>query len=41
MLLSEILAGMGHSVCATATTESEAAAAAAQYEPDLLVAMRA
>jgi two-component system, response regulator PdtaR len=37
MLLSEILTGMGHSVCATATTESEAVAAAAQYEPDLLI----
>ena len=37
MLLSEILAGMGHSVCATATTESEAVAAAARYRPDLMI----
>ena len=37
MLLSEILAGMGHSVCATATTESEAVTAAARYRPDLMI----
>ena len=37
MLLSEMLAGMGHSVCATAATESEAVTAAAHYRPDLMV----
>ena len=38
MLLSEILAGMGHLVCATAATESEAVAAAAHCGPDLIIA---
>ena len=37
MLLSEMLAGMGHSVCATAATESEAVTAAAHYGPDLMI----
>lgn len=37
MLLSEILASMGHSVCATAATESEAVSAAAHYGPDLMI----
>ena len=38
MLLSEILAGMGHLVCATAATESDAVAAAAHCGPDLIIA---
>src|ERR1051325_10246491 len=37
MLLSEMLAGMGHSVCTTAATESEAVTAAAYYGPDLMI----
>ena len=37
MLLSETLAGMGHVVCATAATESEAVAAAAHCGPDLMI----
>ena len=37
MLLSEMLTGMGHFVCATAATESEAVVAAAHYGPDLMI----
>ena len=37
MLLSEMLTGMGHFVCATAATESEAVLAAAHYGPDLMI----
>jgi len=37
MLLSNMLAGMGHSVCATAATESEAVAAAVHFGPDLMI----
>jgi CheY-like chemotaxis protein len=37
MLLSEILAGMGHVVCATVATEREAVIAAADYKPDLMI----
>ena len=37
MLLSELLAGMGHDVCATAATEAEAVSAAACYKPDLMI----
>ena len=37
MLLSELLAGMGHDVCATAATEAEAVTAAAHYRPDLMI----
>lgn len=37
MLLAELLAGMGHEVCATAATESEAVSAAASYRPDLMI----
>ena len=37
MLLSELLAGMGHDVCATAATEAEAVIAAARYRPDLMI----
>ncbi len=36
-LLSELLAGMGHSVCATAATEAHAVAAAARHRPDLII----
>lgn len=37
MLLSEVLAGMGHEVCAVTTSENEAIAAAAQHLPDLMI----
>ena len=37
MLLAELLAGMGHEVCATATSEAEAVIAAACYAPDLMI----
>jgi two-component system, response regulator PdtaR len=37
MLLTEMLAGMGHDVCATAATEAEAVIAAAHYRPDLMI----
>lgn len=37
-LLSELLAGMGHDVCATAVTEAHAVAAAARHRPDLIIA---
>src|SRR5580693_10811253 len=38
MLLAEVLAGMGHDVCATAATEAEAVNAAARHRPDLMIA---
>ena len=38
MLLSELLAGMGHEVCATAATEREAVRAATRYGPDMMIA---
>ena len=37
MLLAELLAGMGHDVCATAATEAEAVIAATRYGPDLMI----
>ncbi len=37
LLLSEVLAGMGHEVCAIVASEAAAVAAAAQYQPDLLI----
>jgi DNA-binding response OmpR family regulator len=37
MLLSELLAGMGHDVCATAATEADAVIAATCYRPDLMI----
>ena len=37
MLLSELLAGMGHDVCATAATEAEAVIAATRDRPDLMI----
>jgi CheY-like chemotaxis protein len=36
-LLAELLRVHGHSVCATAQTEAEAVAAAAQHAPDLIL----
>ena len=36
-LLSELLAGMGHEVCATAATEAHAVTAAARHRPDLMI----
>ncbi len=37
MLLSEVLAGMGHTVIAVVGTEQAAVALAAEYLPDLLI----
>lgn len=37
MLLSEVLAGLGHDVCAVVASEDEAVAAAAFHQPDLLI----
>ena len=37
MLLTEVLQGMGHSVCATAARESDAVAAAIRCKPDLMI----
>src|SRR5438270_11176864 len=37
MLLANLLEGMGHDVCATATTEAEAVIAAARHRPDLMI----
>ena len=37
MLFADVLLEMGHMVCATVTTESDAVAAAAQHEPDLMI----
>lgn len=37
MLLAEVLKGMGHDVCATAATETEAVIAAARHSPDLMI----
>jgi CheY-like chemotaxis protein len=37
MLLADVLAAMGHKVCATASTESDAVAAAAHHKPDLII----
>jgi CheY-like chemotaxis protein len=37
MLYADLLAEMGHIVCAIAATEAEAVAAAAQCKPDLMI----
>ena len=37
MLLGEMLAEMGHNMCAVAATEAEAVTAAARYGPDLMI----
>ncbi len=37
MLLSQQLEGMGHDVCATAATETEAVIAASRHRPDLMI----
>jgi two-component system, response regulator PdtaR len=37
MLLTQMVAGMGHAVCATATTETDAVIAATRYRPDLMI----
>src|SRR5258708_23274547 len=37
MLLAELLACMGHDVCATAATEAEAGSAAARCRPGLMI----
>lgn len=36
-LYADVLAEMGHSVCATETTEADAVRAAAQHKPDLMI----
>lgn len=37
MLLSEMLTGLGHRVCAVERTELGAVAAAARFQPDLMI----
>ncbi len=37
MMLGDVLAGMGHTVCAIEATQSGAVAAAARYTPDLMI----
>jgi DNA-binding NtrC family response regulator len=37
MLLAEMLAGMGHNVCAIEATEADAVTAAARWRPDLMI----
>ena len=37
MLLSELLAGMGHDICGTAGSEAEAVMAANRCRPDLMI----
>lgn len=37
LLLAELMAGMGHAVCAIAASEAEAVTAAVRHKPDLLV----
>jgi CheY-like chemotaxis protein len=37
MLLIQMLARMGHEVCATAATEAEAVIAATRHKPDLII----
>ena len=38
LLLAEVLAEMGHEVCASEQTETGAVAAAARYHPELIIA---
>ena len=37
LLLEEVLTGLGHEVCAVATTENAAISAALKYKPDLMI----
>jgi two-component system, response regulator PdtaR len=37
LLFSDLLASMGHTVCAIAKTEMDAVAAAVRYQPDLMI----
>ena len=37
LLFADLLTGMGHDVCAIAANEAEAVAAAARYQPDLMI----
>jgi DNA-binding response OmpR family regulator len=37
MLFADVLAAMGHDVCAIEATEADAVAAAARYKPDLMI----
>jgi two-component system, response regulator PdtaR len=37
VLLAEVLAAMGHEVCATAATEADAVTAASRFKPDLMI----
>lgn len=38
MLFAEVLEDMGHTVCAMESTEADAVAAAAKFNPDLIIA---
>ena len=38
LLFAEVLEDMGHTVCAMAITEADAVAAAAKFNPDLIIA---
>ena len=38
MLFAEVLEDMGHNVCAMESTETDAVAAAAKFNPDLIIA---
>ncbi len=38
MLFAEVLEDMGHNVCAMESTEADAVAAAAKFNPDLIIA---
>jgi CheY-like chemotaxis protein len=37
LMLSQMLAGMGHHVCASAGSEAEAVTAATRYRPDVMI----
>lgn len=37
LLLEEVLAGLGHSICATTATEEETVSATVRYRPDLII----
>jgi CheY-like chemotaxis protein len=37
LVLTEMLADMGHKVCATAATQADASAAAVRHRPDLMI----
>lgn len=37
MLITQVLEDMGHTICATESTEAGAVAAAARYDPDIMI----